>query len=186
METVLTFNIGVSALVIGIAVFFFSLLAVIWKGKSEIAAAIKDEISPFRNIANAITEIQTIIRSKFKGINIIHTMTEQGSSPLNPTEYGAYLMRESGLEKILNENTELLCTKLRASLPNDYTEYDVQEKARQVLLDLKDDQIMNPVKEWVYQNPTEIETVLRTGGLWLRDDFLKQPRKISEKQKEKK
>ena len=70
METIFTFTIGVGTLFIGIAVFFFSLLAVIWKGKSEIAAAIKDEISPFRNIANAITEIQTIIRSKFKGVNM--------------------------------------------------------------------------------------------------------------------
>lgn len=186
METVITFTIGVGALLIGIAVFFFSLLAVIWKGKNEIAAAIKNEISPFRSIANAITEIQTIIRNKFKGINIIHTMTEQGSSPLNPTEYGAYLIKESGLEKILNENKELLCTKVKAALPSDYTEYDAQEKARQVLLDLQNDPIMNPVKEWVYQNPTEIETVLRTGGLWLRDDFLRQSRKISEKAKEEK
>ena len=86
METIITFTLGVGALLIGIAVFFLYLLAVIWKGKSEIAAAIKNEISPFRNIANAITEIQTIIRNKFKGINIIHTMTEQGSSHLNPTE----------------------------------------------------------------------------------------------------
>ena len=146
--TTITFNIGAGTLLVGIVVFFLALLSIIWKGKSEIATAIRSEISPFRNIANAITEIQTILRNKFDGLNIVHMMTEQGSSPLNPTEYGVSLIKESGLQKILDENKELLCTKLKASLPTDYAEYDVQEKARQVLLGLKHDPIMKPVKDW--------------------------------------
>lgn len=184
-ETNILFNINIGEVIIGIFVFSFSLIAVIWKAKSEISETINKELSIFKkivtNATNAIIEMQTILKSKFKGLDIVHNLIESGSSPLNPTEYGAKLIKDSGLEKILNDNKEFLCTKLKASLPRDYTEYDAQERARDLLLLLRNDPILNPVKEWVYNNPIiDIETVLRVGGLWLRNDFLNQPRKVSE------
>jgi len=130
-------------------------------------------------IVNAINEIQIILKTKLKGIDIVNTLVERGNSPLNPTAFGAKLIKDSGLEKILDDNKDLLCTKLKASLPKEYTEYDVQERAREVLLSLKDDPIISPVKTYVYNNPMEIDTILRVGGLWLRDDFLKVPRDIA-------
>jgi len=178
-ETIITFNIGAGKLIIGILVFIFGLLAIIWKSKGEISSAIKEALSPFREMGNAIVEIQTILRQKFESVAINHTLVEKGSSPLNPTEYGVSLIRDSGLEDVLNQNREILRTKLSASLPKDYTEYDVQERARQLLLALKDDPIMNQVKIWVYNNPTDIDTILRVGGLWLRDDFLGKSRGIN-------
>lgn len=186
METVITFNVGAGALIIGIIVFCSSLFAIVWKGKDEISKSIKDEINPFRNMANSITEIQTILRNKFEGINIFHTLVEKGNSPLNPTEYGASLIKDSGLEKVLNDNKELLCTKLKASLPKNPTEYDVQEKSRELLISLQNDIIMNPVKEWVYNNPIDIKIILRVGGLWLRDDYLGQPRLTNNTENDKK
>lgn len=178
-ETIITFNIGAGTLLVGVVVFFFALLAVIWKGKGEMRQTLKEEILPFRNIANAIVEIQTIIQDKWKGITMQYTLTEQGSSPLRPTEYGVKLIKDSGLEKILDANKETLCIKLRASLSKDHTEYDVQENARNLLIELKDDPMMKPVKEYVYNYPIEIDIILRTGGLWLRDDFLEQPRQAA-------
>jgi len=177
--TAITINIEAGALVLGMVVFFLALLGIIWKGKSEIASAIKGELNPFRNMASAITEMQTILMHKFTGLTINHSMTEVPGSPLKPTEYGAQLIRDSGLEKILDDNKALLCEKLRASLAEGYTEYDVQEEARHLLLLLKDDQIMRQVKEYVYNHPIDIEVILRTGGLWLRDDFLNHPREVA-------
>ncbi len=132
-----------------------------------------------KRMGNAIIEIQTYFRSA--GIQLDHLLTEAPGSPLQPTEYGAMLIRESGLEKILDESKEFLLKNLKNSLPKDYTEYDVQETARNVLLSLKEDAMMNPVKEYVYKNALNIETILRVGGLWLRDDFLDQPREIAKK-----
>ena len=179
----MVFNISAGALIVGLFFFFVTLLSIIWKGKKEIADTVKEELAPFKktgtNIVNAITEVQTILRNKYKGLNIIHNLVERSGSPLSPTEFGANLIKDSGLEKILDENKEFLCTKLKASLPKDYTEYDVQEKARSLLVNLKDDTILNPVKEWIYENPMDIEIVLKVGGLWLRDDFLKKPRSLN-------
>jgi hypothetical protein len=178
-ETVITINIGAGKLIVGLVSVFVALLVIVWKGKKEIAETVRSEIKPFENIAHAITEIQTVLRNKFKGLDIKHSLVEKSGSPLRPTEYGAKLIRESGLEKVLNNNQESLCIKLKASLPNDFGEYDVQENSRALLLGLKDDPIMKPVKEYVYSHPIDIEIILRAGGLWLRDDFLKQPRKIN-------
>ena len=132
-----------------------------------------------RRLTNAMIEIQTIFKKN--GLSLDHLLTEAPGSPLRPTEYGATLIREGGLEKILNENKESLLKNLKNSLPKDYTDYDVQETARNVLLSLKEDAMMNPVKEYVYKNALNIETILRVGGLWLRDDFLNHPREIAKR-----
>lgn len=131
-----------------------------------------------RQITNAIIEIQTIFKQRWD-IELDHKLLEAGGSPLRPTEYGAQLIRESGLEKILNEQKELLFSKLKEELPENYTEYDVQEMSRQVLLKMKTDPIINPVKTYAYQNAIDVDMILRVGGLWLRDDFLGQPRGIA-------
>lgn len=130
-----------------------------------------------RRISNAIIEIQTIFKTV--GIPLTHLLTEAPGSPLRPTDWGVKLIQESGLEKILNENKERFVNELKNSLPKDFTEYDVQETARNVLISLKNDPIINPIKEYAYKNALDIDIILSTGGLWLRDDFLGQPRKIS-------
>jgi hypothetical protein len=178
-DTIITFNIGVGTLIIGIILFFLGLLAIIWKGKSEIASTINEQIKPFNSMAHAITEIQSILKSKFNELIINHSMVERGSSPLKPTSYGVKLIKDSGLEKILDEQKDFLCTRLKAKLDKDYTEYDIQENARNLLVELKNDPMMNPVKDYVYNNPIDIKIILQTGGLWLRDDFLKKHRGIS-------
>jgi len=184
-ETIIVFNVGAGALVVGILVFTFSLLAIVWKGKKEITDTIKEELEPSKNASNkstlAVNELQTFLRNKFRGTNFVHTLLETGASPLKPTEFGAQLIRDSGLESVLDTNKEVLCIKLKAMLPTaGYTEFDVQEKARDLLISLVDDPMMNPVKDYVYKNPTDIRTILRVGGLWLRDDFLKAPRGTAE------
>ncbi len=106
-ETTLVFNIGVGAAVITIITVFLGLLGIIWKGKKEIGEAIKEGIKPFASIANSITEIQTTLKDKL-GVSFVHTMVEKGDSPLNPTEYGASLIKDSGLERVLLMFTHLL------------------------------------------------------------------------------
>lgn len=138
-------------------------------------APIKKSIA---QITNACIEIQTIFG--IHGIDLKHCLVETSGSPLKLTKYGAQLIKDSGLEKILNDNKETLCDQLKARLKEGYTEYDVQENARNILVGLKDDSIMKPVKEYVYNHPMDITIILRAGGLWLRDDFLKKPRETAD------
>jgi len=143
-----------------------------------LSIAFKAKLDPInktlRQVCAAIIELQTIARGEKKQIA---QFVEAPGSPTGPTAYGAMLIRESGLENILNDRQRLLFSRLRALLPNDPKEYDVQEAARQVLIFLKDDSIMDPIKDYAYKNGMDANMILSVGGLWLRDDYLGLPRK---------
>jgi len=181
--TQIVFNVDANVLLVGLVVFFLALLGIIWKGKSEMGNVVDDKISGLNKIipklTQAIVELQSIVSNKIKGTIINQSILETSGSPLAPTEYGAELIKKSGLEKILGDYKDDLRIKLKANLLKDYTEYDVQETARNLLVSLKDDIMMNPIKEYIYNNPMDIELILRVGGLWLRDDFLGKERKIN-------
>lgn len=128
-------------------------------------------------ISHAITEIQVILRTL--GHDTKH-LVEAPGSPLQPTEYGAKLIKESGLETILNNKAEELKKELGELLPKEYTPYDVQEFARKLMVSKKDDPDFRAVKDYAYSNGLDADIILQAGGLWLRDDFLGEERKTKE------
>lgn len=105
---------------------------------------------------------------------------EGKGSPINPTELGWKYIKESGLERIVDEEKkEELLEKLRNFLGKDYTEYDVQENARKILVSMKDDPTLKPIKEYAFNNGIDVDIILLLGGLLLRDNFLNQPHQIA-------
>jgi len=126
-------------------------------------------------ISSAITEIQTILRTL--GYDTRH-LVEAPGSPLQPTEYGAKLIKESGLERILNDKKQALIEELNKLLPDEHTPYDVQEGARKLMISKKDDSDFKGVKDYAYKNGLDADVILQAGGLWLRDDFLGEERKV--------
>ena len=150
----------------------------LWIGYKFIAP-IKKSVA---RITHACIEIQTIFGSH--GISLQHHLVEAPGSPLQPTIFGEKLIKESGLEKILNDQNSFLKTELAKRVSQKYTEYDVQEKARSFLLDLKETDIMNQVKKYAYDNGLDIDVILKAGGLWLRDDFLGKSRAVKKDEQE--
>lgn len=124
-------------------------------------------------IKHAIVEIQSIMSNS--GANISQSLTEKGESPLAPTEYGLTLINESGLNKILKENMTKFLDELYQLLKQNkiISPYDIQEKARQLLINKKDDKIMIDVKNYAFKNALNVEIILKTGGLILRDEYFK-------------
>ena len=127
-------------------------------------------------IKNAIIEMQTIAVQE--GIAIRHHLVETAGSPVAPTEYGRQLIVESGLEQILNKYAVYLRERLDAKIIATRTKYDVQEAARALLIELKRDKIMNPVKQYAFDQGIDVDVILKAGGLWLRDDFLGRQRTV--------
>jgi len=121
-------------------------------------------------ITNACIEIQTIMASG--GASLRHHLVESPGSPLQPTELGKEWIISSGLEKVLNEQKTILKEKLAEKLASGSAEYDVQEKARELLIELKSDPMMETIKKYAYDNGINIDLILKAGGLWLRDDYL--------------
>ena len=129
-------------------------------------------------IKNALVEIQTIFRQK--EVSLKYTLTEQSNSPLEPSEYGLKLLKESGLKKIMEDHKDKFIEELHKILSKNkpITPYDVQEKAREYLIHKGSDPIMVKVKNYAFENALSIETMLLTGGLVLRDEYLKKYEKI--------
>jgi hypothetical protein len=146
---------------------------ILWAGYKHLKP-IKKSIS---RITNACIEIQSIFEEK--GIPLRHHLIEAPGSPLHPTEYGEKLIIESGLKKILDERKDFLIEELKKRVGENKTEYDVQEKARALLVELKESALMNPVKSYAYDNGINVDFILKAGGLWLRDDFLGNPRGVN-------
>ena len=103
-------------------------------------------------IKHAIVEIQSIMSNARATIS--HSLTERGQSPLTPTDYGLTLINESGLANILNENKDKFLEELRKILEKSkqVTPYDIQEKARDFLIQKKDEIIMVEVKNYAFKN----------------------------------
>jgi len=136
-------------------------------------------ISPIQKsvtrITHACIEIQTVFGGQ--GVVLRHHLIETAGSPLQPTEYGKQLIIDSGLEWVLNKDKDFLKGELMKILAENPSEYDVQEKARELLITLKDHPIMSAVKKYAYDNGLDVALILKAGGLWLRDDFLGEKRR---------
>jgi len=128
-------------------------------------------------IKNAIVEIQSILANA--GNSIKYLLTETSKSPVKPTEYGVKLVKESSLKNILDTRRAKFIRELKEKLDKHrpFTDYDIQEQARMLLVDYKDNKIMIPVKNYAFQNGISVEIILRTGGLILRDMFLEEKKK---------
>lgn len=111
---------------------------------------------------------------------------EAAGSPINPTELGWKYIKESGLDNIIDqEKKEYLLEQLQNSLDTENnTEYDVQEKARKLLVLMRDNQMFKPIKEYAFNNGIDVDIILRLGGLLLRDNFLKKSHKIAPPKKQ--
>lgn len=144
-------------------------------------APIKRELVKMRyelvRMKNAIIEMQVVFENS--GIHLRHYLIEGSSSPLAPTEGGEQMLIESGLGKILGKHAALLRAALVEKLPANYGEYDVQEKARELMIELKGNEIMSPVKKYAFDNGLDVGIILKAGGLWLRDDFLGRKRLVN-------
>lgn len=92
-------------------------------------------------------------------------------SPLALTDRGNQFLKESGGEKFVDDNYEELCTAIEAMNPK--TSYDVQENANKVIESLKNDDRLNPLKEFIFKEGMTIEDLFFVMGLHLRNKVLK-------------
>ncbi len=138
----------------------------------------------FGKLENSIDWIKRELEnlwSAIKGREAVRAGLEAKGSPLNPTELGWKYIKESSLENIVDrEKKDWLLEKLKDSLGKNYTDYDVQETARRLLVSMKDDPIFKPVKEYAFSNGVDADIILLLGGLLLRDNFLNHPHQSSQ------
>lgn len=122
-------------------------------------------------VNNATTEIQTIFKEK--GERIIHPLTIKPGSPFIMTDYGKKLVDESGFPKIFKQNKVRIIDSVKSRRPQ--TNYDIQEYSKDVLLqDFINDPMIKPIKDYAYKNALNINIILETASLIIRDEVIKE------------
>ncbi len=170
MEQNIIVTIGAWQFITGLVTMSVMIILTAWRGGHKIGS-----------IENSIDWIKDEIGRMWGRLEKV----EGTDSPLNPTERGLKKIKDSGLAEIVDKTyKEWLLERLKKLLPKDHTKYDVQTVARRLMISLKDKPMMRSVEKYAFDNGVEIELILRLGGLWLRDNFLKVPHKIAKKSEE--
>jgi hypothetical protein len=126
----------------------------------------------FKPIPPAILEIQ----HKFTeaGHSLIHPLTVKPGSPLELTDYGKRLIKESGFNNVLKKCRNALVQKVRDRHPT--TNYGIQEESINVIKELlnSDDETLKPLKDYAYNNGLPIDILVQPAGIVLRDEVMKE------------
>ncbi len=95
----------------------------------------------------------------------------QKKSPISLTERGDKFLKDSGGEKFVDEHFTELLEKVESLSPQ--TSYDIQESSKQAIEGLKEDERINPIKEFLYKDGSTLEDLFTVMGVYLRDKILK-------------
>lgn len=174
--TTIVFQIGAGKLIIGICAFFLGLLAIVWKGKSEISSAIKEETKDiFTSINNLRINLTTVCTHLSAGSsNPLNPNLLTQMSPLQIQPEGLKVLTESGFVEVFSKNV----SKFFESVDTSYdkkptTKYEVENYSIWSFIKIMNiDSILDTVKAYLYQHPDVRDTYTTLAGVYIRDRYL--------------
>lgn len=92
-------------------------------------------------------------------------------SPVTLTDRGAKFLQDSGSKQFVEDNFDELLKKIEDLKPT--TAYDVQENAKRIVEELRGDERLNPIKEFLFKDGSSMDDVVTVMGTYLRDKILK-------------
>ncbi len=162
MEQTLLINITTGKLVIGILAFFLGLLAIVWKGKTEIATAIKSEIGDFKDrFISMESKMEILWKDKIAPSN----------SPRQLNERGNDILTKSGIKEIVDEKKPYLLSLVKEK--NTKNQYDAEKAVEEVMngLPAHCPDIVDKLKDGAFKTGVDISTMLFAGSIYLRNEI---------------
>lgn len=96
----------------------------------------------------------------------------QRKSPINLTDRGITVLRDSGGKNLIDENYNELKNIVEENNPK--TSYDIQESSKITIEKLKDDERMIVIKEYLFKEGIEFEEIIDVLGIYLRNKILEE------------
>lgn len=99
----------------------------------------------------------------------------QSHSPMKLTENGESLLERSGMKKYIDDNFNNLYAEIQNRLSdkgNDYSAYDVQEVATEVIKAQADGKDFIPIKDFAFAEGLVLDNIQLVGGIYLRNKAL--------------
>ena len=131
----------------------------------------RDKIDALRSDVDKLTEF------KANAQKFIDDKIYQKGSPLNLTEFGIKLLKDSGFDGIFKIEKDNLAKKLEQYNP--ITKYDVQERARELMDGLVDYAPFSSIKIYAFSNGIDFSQILRAGAIPLRDYYFEKHLEIT-------
>lgn len=91
-------------------------------------------------------------------------------SPVSLTERGSAFLENSGGKQFVDDNFGELLANVETMNPQ--TAYDVQEDAKKVVADLREDERLNPIKDFLFKDGSTLEDVFEVMAIYLRNKVL--------------
>lgn len=123
---------------------------------------IKDIKSDTREIRDKVIACETSIKER-------GPLTRR-KSPIDLTERGEKVLEESQGKKFIDDHYEELKRKVEENNPQ--TSYDFQEFSKKVVGELRDDERINPIKEYLFKEGMELDDIIEVLGIYLRNLIL--------------
>ena len=86
-------------------------------------------------------------------------------SPIELSDRGKIVLAESGGKAFIDSNYAELKAKIEEKKPE--TAYDIQEAAKAVVEEIKEDKRLNPIKEYLFKEGMPIEEIIIVLGIYL-------------------
>jgi hypothetical protein len=93
-------------------------------------------------------------------------------SPISLTDRGNNLLNQSGGKEFVDNNFSELHASVEKMTPK--TSYDVQEDSREVVGELKEDERINPLKDYLFKDGSSLDDLFFVMSIYLRDKILKE------------
>lgn len=139
--------------------FLYSIIIVLLGGIGYFIKRILDKTD---SIGNDVSDIKPKVKILWE------REFASSASPLVLNERGNKILNESGIKALVDANAELLMANLRDKKPQNA--YQVQECATKIIRIFTDTpEILSKLQDGAFKTGVNVDTVLFTGGLYLRD-----------------
>lgn len=116
------------------------------------------------------SDVDKLLEFKSNTQKYVDSKIYKSGSPLELTDIGKRLVRESGFIAIFEEQKDDLVILLEEKY-NPRTQYDVQEKSRELMENLRDHAPFQSIKKYAFDNGKDFAQILRAGAIPLRDYY---------------
>jgi hypothetical protein len=139
---------------------------------SEMKAELKTDIKALRDDLKEINNVVMKHGEDIAGLKV-HTKFGVSNSPTVPNEAGKKLLEISGFYSAYPKLKKKIFILINAKAPR--TLYDYEKDAQAVLMELKDDPLIDGLKNHAVNHPDEpLELIFEVASWIIRDDYAKE------------
>lgn len=99
-------------------------------------------------------------------------------SPVSLSDRGTSLLNDSHGRKFVDENFDELYNSVKTKTPK--TAYDIQEYAKEIIESLRNDDRLNPAKDFLFKDGSTLDEWITVTAIYLRDKILEKEKMTQE------